>query len=982
MAENDPQGGMEVPFQEPPPSPLRLAIAEMKRLYAAGDMEGATKFATIVSKLQQQQQQSAAPTTRDYVQTFGTGINRGLAAGAGAPVDLMNAALGVVGAGTERPFGGSQWIRENTFGRMEEALPGVREAAPEWMQPYINTRMITPDATDRTGQVLGRIGEEIGATAALGPMVMGRANQVMNAAAPIRPAARSVAETVYAPIAQNPGKAAAADLALGTTAGVGAAGAQQVFPDNPIAEVAGQLIGGFGLGAGTLAAGGLTRKGAQALRDVVAPDLRFGLTKEGREAASTAAAERTIRKVLGPHLQGTDAAIDEALRLRERAPGFKPTVGEATGRTSLINEQTSREGRASGTKLEGFVNRRRKSEQAITDFANRQAPPGEGTPEFVVDTAARNLEGERAAQSQLEEALQGEREALATGVPKADQSEVGAALRERLLTERKAAQEHFKKRSRELGLDETDLSEPFEEFRQGLIDELEPKSRFEDASNYPEIFHELKQAKQADEPLSELDQLIEDTFGPQVRGDTPEVETEPLTFSDIKALRERISDDLIDSSGGSNPNTKKVRTLTLMKERLDQFVESLDGEFGSAAENWREFRKEYFNDYINRFDAGVAFKVRQKDGRGFYQTRDERVASSFFEPGNTSAAKQFKKVYGDSPEAKALIQSAAMDSLRQDVIRDGAVDPKLLQTWMRKHESVLAEFPEIRQQVGNVFEAQKNIGARQEQLVQRGREIEDRALVRSLNSYAKDTKNAAGVIADAVGSPKKMDQLVAALKDQPDALAALRRNIWDDIASGGAARIRDTLQKNAESLKKLFGDEHFTDLNDIAAMREMIERTPSPTGQAEVPQILGNVEEALGIKIPQALSRGFALHTGRTSPSYIYGEAGLRWLRQRAAKSWDRVMEQAIYDPEVARALADSMRRGKELPPRLHGRLFALGVPLLRENEGEAPGGPEEAPGASGASQASARRLPEAEAAAGALRRPEGPPRGGLEALF
>lgn len=141
-----------------------------------------------------------------------SGVNEGLASVAGAPVDLVTGAINLGAQGInalantnipiiENPTLGSQWIKDRMGGQIIAAPTG-----------------------DPTKQVVRRIGESVGAAA------------------------------IPAGFAGSLGRGAG-QLIAGAGGGVGAAGAQQAFPGNPIAEMAGEVLGGG------LTAGGLIRVG-------------------------------------------------------------------------------------------------------------------------------------------------------------------------------------------------------------------------------------------------------------------------------------------------------------------------------------------------------------------------------------------------------------------------------------------------------------------------------------------------------------------------------------------------------------------------------------------------------------------------------------------------------------------------------------------------------------------------------------------------
>lgn len=157
--------------------------------------------------------------TADYASQGVSGVNEGMYNLLGAPVDLttgalnlgidgLNAATGQDIGHIEKPFLGSEMIKET-------------------MAPTM-----APPSDDMGKQIVRRVGEEVGASLIPG---LGLASKAAKPAAVIGNTLKG---------------------AVGS--GTGAAVAEQAFPDNPLAEFAGQLAGGFGAGA----LGGMKRAGA------------------------------------------------------------------------------------------------------------------------------------------------------------------------------------------------------------------------------------------------------------------------------------------------------------------------------------------------------------------------------------------------------------------------------------------------------------------------------------------------------------------------------------------------------------------------------------------------------------------------------------------------------------------------------------------------------------------------------------------------
>lgn len=144
-----------------------------------------------------------------YVGQGISGANEGLAGVLGAPVDLMTGALNLIPKGINavanthipelgQPFAGGEW----------------------WKNRLSDAGSILPQSGDPSKQFVRRVGESVGASAVPGLAMGGSIPKI------------------------------GASLLSGLGGGIGGATAQQVAPGNPLAEMAGELVGGGATGFG------------------------------------------------------------------------------------------------------------------------------------------------------------------------------------------------------------------------------------------------------------------------------------------------------------------------------------------------------------------------------------------------------------------------------------------------------------------------------------------------------------------------------------------------------------------------------------------------------------------------------------------------------------------------------------------------------------------------------------------------------------
>ena len=754
------------------------------------------------------------------------------------------------------------------------------------------------------GKILGRTMEEVGASAAPGAALLRSARGVPVVKEGLSTGKR-ILQSFINPIKKAPGRAAAGELLASTTAGLGAGTAQTVFPDSPAAETWGQIIGGVTPGAATWGPVGL---GVRLTKKIIS---RFS------SEVQKSGAREGIEKLLGGAL--TDSAYDKLKRagaFGKKAPGFKPTIAEATGEPGLLATQREIERNAQGSFLSDITTRRQESLDAIETFANKSAPKGDLEPEYIVNTANNKIEafGER-VQKQIETTVQRQKD-LGGGLQSIDRLSTGGEIRSGIEKARVKASTAMSIRAQELGISDIDLSDQFNEWTGLLKEKYAPVSRFEDMESVPNIYKQLMRDKKAIDTALEAGK-----------------ESIPSTFQDIKALRERITDDLIDSVGATNPNRRKVRFLTRLKKDVDGFVDSLDATLG---EKYKQFRTEYFNEYVTPYESGVVFKVRSKDGTGFYKNYDETVADMFF--GKQSGAKQYLANFSDNPEMMAAMEVSVLDNMQREVLKDGVVDGNKLAMWTKKYQDSLNELPTIKSKVTSISKAQGALDARLKQLAARKVSIENTALSKQIARYSKGEIPAAKVLSDALESPSRMLLLKSFIKNDEAAIGSLKKFAWDKAIQGTPDAISEYVRSHRKTLIMLFGPEHFQNIDDVVSMRKMLAITDTPKGKAYIPGPLDKIEEAIGMPIPQIATRIYAFKTGRLSTSYLIPEILRNVVYKKGIRHAEALFREALYDPNVAKEMAEAVRiRGMPIKRanRLQGRLAALGLPYIDREEQE-----------------------------------------------
>lgn len=817
---------------------------------------------------------SAKP--KDYVDSFIGGFNTGLAGIAGMPVDITNAVLNSVGIGSEEPVGGSNWFQKKLQGASDLVGGGA----------------MFPKGADTTGgRILRRVGEEVGATSIPGGAMLKVAGSAKKAKVGYDVGKRGFArEQILDPISRSPGKAAIGEGIAATGSGIGAGTAQEIKPGDTTLETYGQLIGGVAPGVTPTA---WVNRGKEIVTGWVSS--RFS------SSSQKALAERAISKVMQGALSGNAGKnLKESQRLRKQAPGFDPTTAEATGDPSLIRQQQALEKEAQGKFLRGVLERRKRNEAAVAEFSGRVAPDADANTGLVVRAADGRVEviGDRITRLVARNAH--EQEILAGGIPRVDKIESGQILRKGIDDARTDASLKMSLRAEELGINDADLSVPFKDWQDKIKTKYAPNSRFVDTGEQPKI----------------LKQIVND-------------KGTKTNFQDIKAIREEITDELIKALSPVNRDRKKIRILTRLKKDVDGLVSSLDKELGA---NYTQFRKEYLDNFIKPFESGAVYKVRRSDGTGFVKTSDEMVASEFTK--NQSSARQFREVFGNDENMMNALHDSVLDDLANKAIKDGVIDKNKFLAWKNKNKDMLKELPNISKSVDDLEKTQNALWDRQAQLGRRQQYVDDKLLVHQLSRYRKGTTTGDKILERALMNEKSMGGLVSFIKKDKGAFESLKRIMWNKVSQGSSEDILRQIDTYRGSLKQLFGPEHFKNLEDISIMKAMMESVEMPKGKPYKSKPMEGFEKLTGMAVPQAGTRYWAFMSGRVPKYYLAFDIAKSAMYKKAQRHFDMIMKDALYDKEIAKELAESIRTGvihEKKARRLGARLFALGIPYVRE---------------------------------------------------
>ncbi len=817
------------------------------------------------------------PTAGEFARGATGGFNTGVAELLGAPVDIMSAAIEFVGVpkGDMEPALGSEWFKQ-VFGKMEE-LAG---------QPAGTLTQKGPDTP--TGRILGRVFQELGAGIVPAGVAVRGAKAVQSAIP--KGGLKELVRSIFTETAgKSPSSVLASEIALLGGAGAGAGIAGEIAPGSQSGEITGQLLGGTAVALSPTKLA--TKLGSKAF------------SKLSRSAQQEAAKDATGQFIEDDLTTEALERLDSSQALIDEIPGLQLTTAERTQTPGLLEAQKRLEMKATPE----AVKRRAQSEQAVETYAAEQAPAVGNDLEFVIDTARQQVDDVR---NDLTRAIEGnldEQARLAErNTPPGEALDAGIKMRQSLEGRFGEEQQIFTQYAEDAGLNDDSFMLDYT----GVSDNLE--NAYKSASKFV--------SEEGDGLAPPSPAVLRALKG----GDEQSLPAWLELRSDIAAeLR------TLESQGA--PDSKALRGMKAMKKQFDEEFEEAIEQSGNPEliDRFREFNQRYRNDIVEIFKTGPTARVLSKNKRGFYQTPDEKVAEAYFRPGHVSAANQFNKVFKGDPMAKAALRDAALDSLNRAVVKDGRIKQANLTNWLGRHRTVLDQFPDLRDEINSTVDLQETLAGRARVLEDRKAIVEDRMLTRRVDSFTRGTIQPDQILEDAVLRPRLMADLVESLDGSPEALAGLRRAVWDKVAVRKPGSIGDYLDAHAGSLDLVLSDKHRKALKTIDGARALLDQTPTPTPNVQLRTLRDKWTEWVGMPPDMLANRAHTLNTGRSEPAYIYTNILFNVFGRKQQALSDAMMREALYNPQTAIDMAQALRGGslnENASSRLGARWFALGL--------------------------------------------------------
>lgn len=654
-------------------------------------------------------------------------------------------------------------------------------------------------------------------------------------------------------------------------------------------EFIGEFMGSMAGPGGVALASNLAQKGlnksASAISDATGIT---GVSKEAQQTAGKAMAIKQIRESIEA-APASGKNLAEAVDIQDKIPNFKPTLGQSSGAPGVIAIENKI---ASGTpqSLAKAAEREVENVAAIADFADSKFPAGKASPIKPVETRYAQIVG--VLKSKLD-AINAQIERLAVKQETTNTAAIGERLRE-LRNEaqvparalKNAAYRDVYDAANQAGL-KSDVSDI-----QALMKEV-AGSDAQAAQIMPGLYGDvgaaIKQYKPKDGPA-----ILGPDGQPLTRAST-KVE---IPFEALHSMQKRANADLNAALAAGDGN--RAYLIGQVRDKISDKIKAFEGtEYGPVADKLK-LANEKNAEYSRIFKEGLGGKIgpyaMNKYGK---VTNDEDVVRKLiFNPENKRGTQEFFDIYGSNPEAHRLLKDGVTDMFAKAVVRDGEIKPALVETFMRQHKQQLDLLPDIRKQLQNADTMNDTLLSRKASIIE-----QQKAVDKSVIAKIAKSEDADAVIRSALTNPTEMKILVAQALRTPDGTQSLSRGVADAIAQ--QKNPLQFLTENEATLKPLLnklGKDHYENLQTLAKAEEMMGRVKSPTN-VNLDKLKDIGEQTIGTSGKGILSRLMNVNKGYASAEYVTFDLGGRYIYKVKTEEANKIMEAAIYDPEMAKAL-------------------------------------------------------------------------------
>ena len=359
----------------------------------------------------------------------------------------------------------------------------------------------------------------------------------------------------------------------------------------------------------------------------------------------------------------------------------------------------------------------------------------------------------------------------------------------------------------------------------------------------------------------------------------------PATIEDLDSLKREINKQL-----GRTNSPSEIRVLAELKDRVAGHIDSLDPDFVAA---YRNADKAYFQKVGLPFDSATLNAIDRKKF-------DEQIAPALI--GNKSNVSDFIAATGD--QGVKLVRDAFLDAFSTAALKNGVLDPKAAEKWLKKNEGGVSLVPGLRDELDA---ASKNV----------------QGLIEKRNQLNADFQRVAGeqiLSKEGVRGPQELvnrmygdinftNRFMTQYRTNKDAVNAVRAFMLDDIVRSGEPMTLLADRNRAAIFNRVFGPKYAQDLQDFATTADRLTRdiTQVSFRSETTPKTI--VEQLTGIPPEQIISR----FTNPVSGNFyaITSLFSKYWAKQ-ASEATEERLKQLLLNPSDAVKVFQAVQPSKK----------------------------------------------------------------------
>lgn len=419
-------------------------------------------------------------------------------------------------------------------------------------------------------------------------------------------------------------------------------------------------------------------------------------------------------------------------------------------------------------------------------------------------------------------------------------------------------------------------------------------------SEIPSVFREVSR-KFGAKPAPETGRYVP----PDLLEEATKGRAADVSFEELHSLYKRTNSDLASLRGSMAPDKDfRIRLLENMKTMLKGKIDAYqDTAFGPVAEKLKDANRFYEAEYLPRFKQGFGGDISAKYTTGEFRTPHEQVTELITKANNVQAAKDFKLLFDDVPEAWNALRDGYMDTLFRNagvIDGNGRIKQTAMDAFLRKNGPTLDQFPQIKADIQRLATDNAALLERNARIQAQQKELHAATLFKMFNGG-----DPAKILELSITEPKAMRLLSSQAKGNPERAKAFARAVAEQVMAKPDPV--DFFMRNEEAIRNglaPLGAEHFKNMRTAIEATQISQRTTIPQNVQRQSILPDSIAEKFGSSPRAMISHMLNVERGRTGVVQE-GAAFLgRWFDKLRRDHKAVVMESIFYDPDTSKVIA------------------------------------------------------------------------------